>query len=160
MGEVVVSGSHVLRNYVNDPVATAENKIARSGRAAIRGDVWHRTGDLAIRDSDGSLRLMGRLKDQVVWQNVAAPVFSIERRLQDHEAIAQAALVQAGPTKCPVLYISPEADASAESARKIARELLSEYGFHDVPCRILDALPVDSRHNSKIQRDRLRRRRK
>ncbi len=59
VGEIVVKGPQVMRGYRNDPEAT---------RAVLR-DGWLRTGDLGLVTGDGSLRIVGRLKDTIVLRN-------------------------------------------------------------------------------------------
>ena len=56
IGEVVVRGPNVMKEYDNAPAETAE---------AIR-DGWFHTGDLGYLDSDGYLFLTGRIKELIV----------------------------------------------------------------------------------------------
>ena len=56
IGEVVVRGPNVMKQYDNAPAETAE---------AIR-DGWFHTGDLGYLDSDGYLFLTGRIKELIV----------------------------------------------------------------------------------------------
>jgi acyl-CoA synthetase (AMP-forming)/AMP-acid ligase II len=60
IGELVVTGAHVLTGYLDDPDAERANKIRDGER------VWHRTGDGARRDGEGRLWLMGRVKQRVI----------------------------------------------------------------------------------------------
>ena len=59
VGEVVVTGEHVLPGYLDDPEAERAHKVRDGAR------VWHRTGDAARRDALGRLWLMGRLQQRV-----------------------------------------------------------------------------------------------
>jgi len=59
VGEVVVTGDHVLAGYLDDPEAERAHKVRDGAR------VWHRTGDAARRDALGRLWLMGRLQQRV-----------------------------------------------------------------------------------------------
>src|SRR5262249_55140868 len=73
VGEIAVTGAHVLTGYLNDPEADRENKIHDGGH------VWHRTGDAAWLDSEGGLWLMGRVSARVrragdVWWGIPAEV--------------------------------------------------------------------------------------
>ncbi len=49
-GELTISGPQVTRGYWRNPAATAAALV----------DGWLRTGDLAVRDADGGLRVVGR----------------------------------------------------------------------------------------------------
>lgn len=56
-GEFVARGYNVMRGYYKMPAATA---------AAIDGDGWLHTGDLACRTPEGNYRITGRLKDMII----------------------------------------------------------------------------------------------
>ena len=151
-GEIIVKGPHVLRGYVNDAEATRENKVP-----ADSGEVWHRTGDIAVVDDTQTLRLLGRRSDAIQWQGTTLYPFPLERQLQDLPQIRQAALVQSAPGESPKLFISLEPKHSdKKSAISLCKQPLKQMGFDDVAIDILKDLPVDSRHNSKILRAPLR----
>lgn len=59
VGEVLVKGPNVMREYFNDPEAT---------EAAFM-DGWYRTGDLGSVDDEGFLYIKGRLKNLIVTAN-------------------------------------------------------------------------------------------
>ncbi len=56
-GELCVRGPQVMRGYWNRPEATAE---------VMTDDGFLRTGDVAVMDEDGSLRIVDRLKDMIL----------------------------------------------------------------------------------------------
>ena len=56
-GELCTRGYSVMRGYWEDVERTAE---------AIDEDGWMHTGDLAVMDEDGYLRIVGRIKDMVI----------------------------------------------------------------------------------------------
>lgn len=70
-GEIIVAGGHVLRGYLDDPVAEGLAKIRDGDR------VWHRTGDGGFLDAAGWLWLVGRVaqrveRDDGTWWPMAA----------------------------------------------------------------------------------------
>lgn len=137
VGELVVRGPHVNRGYLDDPVATAANKV-------FDGDsVWHRTGDRARWDGRGRLWLVGRVPDVVQVGDRRLDPYPLEEAIEAREGITRCALI-AGP----VLAVAGEA-----SAIRALSELPSLAGIR---IEALDALPVDARHNSKIDRVALR----
>jgi long-chain acyl-CoA synthetase len=55
-GELLMRGSNIMQGYLNDPDGTAE--VLRDG--------WFHTGDLATRDNDGFVRIVGRKKSLII----------------------------------------------------------------------------------------------
>jgi acyl-CoA synthetase (AMP-forming)/AMP-acid ligase II len=82
-GEIVMRGPKVFRGYWRDPEATA--------RAFAGG--WFHTGDIGVRDEDGYLFIVDRLKDMIVsgGENIAGS--EIERVLYEHDAVLEVAVV-------------------------------------------------------------------
>jgi len=83
-GEVCFRGWCIMKGYHEDPEKTA---------AVLDGNGWLRTGDLGVLDSDGYLRLIGRIKDmiRVGGENVAAS--DVETFLLRHKDVKQAVVV-------------------------------------------------------------------
>ena len=61
-------------------------------RAVFRGDLYL-TGDLAVRDQDGSVRLLGRATDVVTSGGRSFSPFEVEQALVGHRAVASAGVV-------------------------------------------------------------------
>jgi long-chain acyl-CoA synthetase len=59
VGEVLVKGPNVMREYFNDPEATEATFM----------DGWYRTGDLGSVDDEGFLYIKGRLKNLIITAN-------------------------------------------------------------------------------------------
>lgn len=80
-GEILIRGRGVMREYWQNPEATAE--VLRDG--------WFYTGDIGVVDSDGHVRIVDRKKDIIVTaggKNVAPQ--NIENVLKTHRLISQA----------------------------------------------------------------------
>lgn len=154
VGEVVVRGPVVSPAYADRPAATAAAKLSWDGRVA------HRMGDLASRDEQGRLWFAGR-KAHVVHTG-DGPMYSVpcEEVFNLHPAVRRSALVGTGPTgqQTPVLCVELESDATGSAA--LTQELLA-LGRADPRTRTITrvlfspGLPVDIRHNSKIDRPQL-----
>jgi thioesterase domain-containing protein len=80
IGEVVIRGPHVLRNYENNPAADA---------ASFR-DGWFRTGDLGSFDQEGYLFIQGRLKEVINRGGEKIAPREVDEALLGHPAVAQA----------------------------------------------------------------------
>jgi acyl-CoA synthetase (AMP-forming)/AMP-acid ligase II len=133
IGEVCVAGAHVVPSYWRDPESDARTK------ESLLGHVWHRTGDLARLDATGRLVLVGRVGESVAG-HLPLPVESAAERVA---GVTRAALMP--DRELPLVVYSgsaPESDVRA--ATGIASVLR-------VP-----EIPVDRRHNAKIDRARLR----
>ena len=73
----------LFTGYWNEPEET---------RAVFRGDLYL-TGDLAARDQDGSVRLLGRATDVVTSGGRSFSPFEVEQALVGHRAVASAGVV-------------------------------------------------------------------
>ncbi|GAA1595662.1 acyl-CoA synthetase [Actinoplanes couchii] len=82
-GEILVRGPNVTPGYWNDPAATA----------AAFTDGWLRSGDLAVVDGSGHLRIVDRTKDMYISGGENVYPAEVEAALFDHPAIAEAAIV-------------------------------------------------------------------
>jgi fatty-acyl-CoA synthase len=82
-GEIVMRGPKVFKGYWRDGDATA---------AAFTGG-WFHTGDIGVRDADGYLYIVDRLKDMIVsgGENIASS--EIERVLYEHDSVLEAAVI-------------------------------------------------------------------
>ncbi|QMU79466.1 AMP-binding protein [Streptacidiphilus sp. PB12-B1b] len=83
-GEVQVRGYNVMREYFEDPQATA---------AAVTADGWLHTGDIGIVDDSGNLRITDRLGDMFTVGGFNAYPAEIERVLIRHPLVADCAVV-------------------------------------------------------------------
>jgi fatty-acyl-CoA synthase len=82
-GELLVRGPNVFAGYWRNPEATA---------AAFR-DGWLLTGDVAERDDEGFYRIVGRLKEMVISGGENVYPAEVERVLEAHPAVVEAAVV-------------------------------------------------------------------
>ncbi len=134
-GEIVVRGPKVFKGYWRDQEAT--------DRAFAGG--WFHTGDVGVRDDDGYLYIVDRLKDMIVsgGENIAGS--EIERVLYEHGAVLEAAVVGRPDDRwgeVPVAFVAlrPGASATAEELTEHCRSQLARF---KVPKEIVfvDALP-------------------
>ncbi len=83
VGEITMKGPNVFAGYWNLPEATA---------AAFDGDGWFHSGDLARRDEDGYITIMGRKKDMIISGGENIYPLEIENLLLTHPAVADVAV--------------------------------------------------------------------
>jgi acyl-CoA synthetase (AMP-forming)/AMP-acid ligase II len=161
LGELVVRGGQVTREYALEPEHTAASKI-REGAS-----VWHRMGDLVRVDESGALWFQGRKAHRLETEcGVFGPV-GVENVFRSHVALSRCALVGVGERgrEKPVLVVEPHPGlwpkSSAERSR-LAAEVRAAGNAHPLGARVEHvlfrrALPVDVRHNAKIDRGELKR---
>jgi acyl-CoA synthetase (AMP-forming)/AMP-acid ligase II len=79
LGEVVIRGRNVTAGYENNPDANA--------KAFTNG--WFRTGDQGTLDTEGYLRLTGRLKEIINRGGEKVSPLEVDAVLMDHPAVQQ-----------------------------------------------------------------------
>jgi acyl-CoA synthetase (AMP-forming)/AMP-acid ligase II len=134
-GEVVVRGPKVFKGYWRDPDATA---------AAFAGG-WFHTGDIAVRDDDGYLFIVDRLKDMILsgGENIAGS--EVERVLYEHPAVLEAAVVGRPDERwgeVPVAFVALRAATNA-TTNELIEHCRGQLARFKVPKAVVfvDALP-------------------
>jgi acyl-coenzyme A synthetase/AMP-(fatty) acid ligase len=153
-GEVLVAGDHVNREYWQNPEAVRENKVTdESGR------VWHRTGDIARRDADGGLWLLGRRGGGFTIKGRRWWALEIETPVTDLPEVERAAICMPKFTgsdrefknASAVLAVEPSTGFTRHEATTATIRVLRELGLAaQVEVRSLKKIPVDKRHATKI----------
>src|SRR4051812_12947061 len=83
VGELCIRGPLVMDGYRNRPDETA--KTLRDG--------WLWTGDLAMRDADGYIYLVGRAKDLIISGGFNVYPAEVEIPIMSHPDVAECAVV-------------------------------------------------------------------
>jgi acyl-CoA synthetase (AMP-forming)/AMP-acid ligase II len=134
-GEIVLRGPKVFPGYWRDPAATEQ---------AFAGG-WFHTGDVGVRDDDGYLFIVDRLKDMIVsgGENIAGS--EVERVLYEHVAVLEAAVVARADDRwgeVPVAFVArrPGHEVTAAELIDHCRANLAKF---KVPAAVtfVDALP-------------------
>lgn len=150
-GEICVRAGHVKQRY---------DRLWVTEHAASQPAGWHRTGDVGHFDEAGRLWVEGRLLHVFVTPSGPVTPVGIERRAESVPGVKRAAAVGVGPRGSAQLVVvaevadgpTPVADAGLRDA---VRHAVAS-GLPDVPevaaVLAVRELPVDIRHNSKIDR--------
>ncbi len=122
VGEIVTRGSHVMKGYHNDPEATRER---------IR-DGWLHTGDLARRDEDGYIYIVGRTQDRINVGGLMVYVSEVEDVLHGHPKIKEVAVVSApdpkrGEKVKAVIALKEGTKATEKEIIDYCRERMADY---------------------------------
>jgi acyl-CoA synthetase (AMP-forming)/AMP-acid ligase II len=138
VGEIVVSGRHVLPGYLGGR-GDEETKFR------VEGDVWHRTGDLGYLDDGGRLWLMGRCGARVADARGTLYPFAVEAAARRRAGVRRAALAALNGRRVLAVELEEGSDGAAIDAlrHELAWACLDEV-------RVCKAIPVDARHNAKV----------
>jgi acyl-CoA synthetase (AMP-forming)/AMP-acid ligase II len=122
-GEVIVSGSRVMKGYWRKPEQSAEVLLPGG---------WLRTGDGGSFDADGYLYLHDRLKDMIVTGGENVYPVEVESVLTGHPAVAEVAVVGVpssawGESPWAVVVLSPGACVSEAELIAWTRDRLAHF---------------------------------
>ncbi|GAA1361485.1 acyl-CoA synthetase [Streptomyces beijiangensis] len=137
VGEIQVRGPNLFTAYLNRPDATA---------AAFDG-TWFRTGDMATRDPDGYVRIVGRkATDLIKSGGYKIGAGEIENALLDHPAVREAAVTgepDADLGERIIAWIVPADPHRPPTVEELAAHVAQQLAPHKRPreVRLLDALP-------------------
>ncbi|MEU3856236.1 acyl-CoA synthetase [Streptomyces sp. NPDC028722] len=138
VGEIQVRGPHLFTEYLNRPDATA---------AAYTADGWFRTGDMAVRESDGYVRIVGRkATDLIKSGGYKIGAGEIENALLEHPGVREAAVTgepDADLGERIVAWIVPAEPGTPPGAEELADHVARRLAPHKRPrvVRYLEALP-------------------
>ena len=122
-GEVVVRGYNIMRGFIHDPEATAE---------AIDSEGWLHTGDIAVMNDRGYIRITDRTKDMFIVGGFNAYPAEIENMINEHPAVAQVAIVGVPDDRMGEVgyaYVIPRLNATIDpdGLRAWCREKMANY---------------------------------
>ncbi|MGY0023849.1 acyl-CoA synthetase [Streptomyces sp. YJ-C3] len=138
VGEIQVRGPNLFLEYLNRPDATA---------AAFAPGGWFRTGDMAVRDPDGYVRIIGRkATDLIKSGGYKIGAGEIENALLEHPGVKEAAVTGAPDADLGervVAWIVPADDDHRPGADELADHVAARLSPHKRPRTVhyLEALP-------------------
>jgi acyl-CoA synthetase (AMP-forming)/AMP-acid ligase II len=95
-GELVVSGYLVMKGYWGDIERTEEVRVVESYRdenGEEREKVWMHTGDEALMDADGYVKITGRIKDLIIRGGENIHPLEVENALFKHDLISEVSVI-------------------------------------------------------------------
>ena len=147
VGEIMFRGNITMNGYLKNPSATDE---------AFAGG-WLHTGDLAVIEPDGYVRIKDRSKDVIISGGENISSIEVEDVLHRHPAVDSAAVVAKpdekwGEVPCAFVELRPNAKATEPEIRQFCREQMAGY---KVPKLVVFG-PVPKNATGKIQKFMLR----
>jgi acyl-CoA synthetase (AMP-forming)/AMP-acid ligase II len=151
VGEIIVRGPVVTREYDGLPAATAAAKIADPDTP---GGVWHRMGDCGTMDDSGMLWFLGRKAERVETAGGTMYTEPCEQVFRAHPRARRCALIGVGSEPALVVETIPSGASDAKALVGELRKLaLGQAHTSELKTFYFRAhLPVDVRHNAKIHR--------
>lgn len=146
-GELVAQGPNIMRGYWEDPDETA----------LVLGAGGLRTGDLAYRDEEGYLFIVGRKKEMIKCGSHRISPKEIEDVFMEHPAVFEVAVLGVpdellGEAIRAYVALRPGSVSTPEDLLRFAAERLPEYKVPGT-LEILPELPKNE--SGKIQKRRL-----
>ncbi|HPD92449.1 MAG: AMP-binding protein [Rhodobacter sp.] len=148
-GELCIRGYLVMKGYFDMPEKTAET---------IDAEGWLHSGDLAVLDATGHLRIVGRLKDMIIRGGENVYPVEIEDCLLSHPNVSQAQVVgvpdpDLGEESYAVVVLIEGAQATPAALQAHCRSRMAR---HKMPkyVEIVKELPMTA--NGKVQKFALR----
>ncbi len=149
MGEIFFRGNITMKGYLKNPEAT---------RKAFEGG-WYHTGDLAVIDPEGYVKIKDRSKDIIISGGENISSIEVEDVLYRHPAVSDVAVVARpdekwGETPCAFVALRDGASASEEELIAFCRERMARY---KAPRSVIFG-PLPKTSTGKIQKNVLRER--
>jgi acyl-CoA synthetase (AMP-forming)/AMP-acid ligase II len=152
IGEIIVSGAHVLPSYLNDPQANRDTIVLDGER------MWRRTGDCGALDREGRLWLVGRLSQRIQTGRGTIWPIPVELAALGCPVVKHAALVgrttPGSKWATPILCVETDAAISNQERAEIA-QAVADWDVSEIVD--LRSIPRDPRHHSKTDVRALRR---
>lgn len=153
LGEVVVHGPHTKAQY---------DRLWYTNHQSSQPKGWHRSGDVGLVDSAGKLWIAGRLEHVITTADGPIGPVSLEQAVQSIDGVTQVAAVGVGPVGAQVVVLVIEPDKAIRKWNEASPRLRDQVRRTvaercsptiDVAAVLLaPTIPVDQRHNSKIDR--------
>ena len=135
-GELCVKGPQVMKGYWKNPQATAE---------VLDAEGWFKTGDIAVIDPDGFVRIVDRKKDLIIVSGFNVYPNEIEDIVMAHPKVANCAVIGVPDERtgeAVKLFVVPrEGGVSVEELKAFCKDNFTGY---KVPKQIVirDSLPM------------------
>ncbi len=154
VGEIIIRAPHMRDGY---------DRLWHTESLASQPSGWHRSGDVGQLDEEGRLWVGGRIGHVITTPTGVVTPVGIEQEIEEIDGVALAAVVGVGPVGTQQLVVVAELDSPDRKPQLADLSLIDQVraaagqaGSPDIAAVLLvPELPVDRRHNSKIDRTRL-----
>lgn len=134
-GELLLSGRHMMKEYWNNPKATADT--LRNG--------WLHTGDICTWDEEGFITICDRMKDMIISGGENIYPAELENVLAGCPEVQEAAVIGVesqkwGETPLAIIVPAPGTEPTPESLKAFCKANLAGYKVPQL-YELVDALP-------------------
>ena len=148
-GELWTRGYHVMRGYY---------KMEDKTREVINGEGWLHTGDLAVMDEEGYVRITGRAKDMIIRGGENVYPREIEEFLYTHPEISDVQVYgvpdeKYGERVAAAVKLRPDSDLTAEDIKDYCCQSIAYYKVPEY-VDFVEGYPMTA--SGKIQKYKLR----
>ncbi len=148
-GELWTRGYHVMRGYY---------KMDEKTREVIDDEGWLHTGDLAVMDEDGYVKITGRAKDMIIRGGENVYPREIEEFLYTHPDVSDVQVYgvpdeRYGEKVAAAIKLRPGADLTPEAIKDYCRESIAYYKVPEY-VDFVEGYPMTA--SGKIQKYKLR----
>jgi len=150
-GEIIMRGNNVMKGYFREEEKTSE---------AFAGG-WFHSGDSAVVEPDGYIRIVDRIKDIVVTGGEKVSSVEVEAILSEHPAVKDVAIIgkpddKWGEIVKAIIELKPGANATEQEIMKWAKERMA--GFKTP--REIEFAVIPRTATGKIQKNVMKKREK
>jgi fatty-acyl-CoA synthase len=122
MGEIIARSDGVMAGYWQQPEATSD---------ALR-DGWFRTGDMAVIEENGYIRIVDRKKDTIVSGGENISSLDVEKTLLAHPDVYEAAVIPVmdekwGEVPKAVVVVKPGSNVGEQELIEFCRSRMAHY---------------------------------
>ena len=135
-GEICVRGPQVMLGYLNKPEETEQ---------AFKGG-WLHTGDVAVRNPDGFLRIVDRKKDMIITGGFNVFAREVEDVIATHSGVAQVAVIGLPDAKWGEAVTAIVVASGLVEAEELIALVRTDKGPVQAPKRVIfvDAIPLSA----------------
>lgn len=149
IGEIIVSGDRVSKEYYLNPKATKKSKLHDEN-----GVIWHKSGDAGYIDNDNNVWFASRVSHSASIDNEQIYPDLYEQFINNNIGLQKSVVIC--NEELNILFVLVEKINYSNTVKNDIQSLFKKFNLiKPVVLEYPDLFPVDIRHNSKLCREEL-----